>query len=307
MTDYVPKGKGMFVWKLKDIPGVNINDRATWPAAVLKAQDAGITHVIIKVSNGRWLYNMRWDAAKFAWVDDILPDTTAGPGWVSLFHEHGIQVIGWQWVLWSSNSPPLSEAKAILARVDQLGLDGICVNAEAPAKNKPSHTAIYVDELSRRAVPAWLCSYRYPDVHPELDWPRWGQLDGFMPQVYWALASNSAQQLQTSYEQYAERYGDDMTFIPVGAAFSEWGWAAKPAEVLAFMQHARGVLELPSVSFYRWQHAVMVGLWPTISEFPWPVDEPPPPPATLLEWSHAVDDWARAPTTPYDGPEPPPL
>ncbi len=48
-------GKGFFIWKIKDCEGGN-------PQAITRAaQQAGLTHVLIKIADGAYAYNIDRD------------------------------------------------------------------------------------------------------------------------------------------------------------------------------------------------------------------------------------------------------
>ena len=134
----------------------------------------------------------------------------------------------------------------------------------------------YVNGLAGIDVPVGLSTYRYPSLHRELSYKTFLEVCDFvMPQVYWVSASNAGSQLKRSLNEWREL--TDLPIYPTGAAFTEHGWTATASEVLDFLRTAVG-LELDAVNFWVWRHAVNLGLWDYIAQFPWPsVDTPPLP------------------------------
>ena len=172
------------------------------------------------------------------------------------------------------------EALKAKERVAKFNLDGFVINAEVNAKNKPAETRAYVNGLAGIGVPVGLSTYRYPTLHRELDYKTFLEVCDFgMPQVYWVSAINAGSQLSRSLDEW--RALTDLPIIPTGAAYSERGWTAQPSEVIDFMQTAIS-LKLDAVNFWVWKHAVNLGLWDYIAQFPWPSAETPIPPISPL-------------------------
>lgn len=289
-------GKGMFVWKIKDVDHCSLKD---FPEnfhpekAASMAFDAGFTHVLVKILDGVWAYNQRpyYDSAgRKLYKDDILRL------FVEAFQAVGIKVIGWQYIYFTSWSPAINEARKANTRVKDLGLDGFVIDAEGYAKRKPTDTKNYMDNLDV-GVPVALSTYRYPVVHPEISYKTFlAGCDAVMPQVYWEFAHNAGAQLEHSYAQWTKLLADTglpkLPYIPTGAAYSRTTWSATSADVLAFLQTAVAIdkadlpLEVPGVNFWVWQSAKTLGLWDFIAQFPWPTDGPGPTPSEvgIHEW-----------------------
>ncbi len=98
-------GKGMMIWKIPSCEAGN----ATQIASVAKA--AGFTHVLIKIADGIYSYNVN-NTTKV----DLAPPV------VSALRAQGIQVWGWHYVYGNN---PVGEAQIAVKRTKALGLMGI--------------------------------------------------------------------------------------------------------------------------------------------------------------------------------------
>src|SRR3990172_4307675 len=108
----IPQGKGMYLWQIKRVAGGDPNRIARMSA------NARLTHVLIKVADGKYSYNITNG------VDMV-------PGLVASLRSHGIQAWGWQYIY---GRDPIAEAKKGIERVKQFALDGFVVNAEKEFK-----------------------------------------------------------------------------------------------------------------------------------------------------------------------------
>lgn len=294
-----PEGLGYFVHKIKD------TENGSPAAAASLARKSGVDHILVKILDGPWKYNQRpyYEKGILKYADDIIRP------FVRAFQDAGVRVWGWGWVYLED---PAAEARAAIARVEDLALDGYVINAEADAKNEPAEAKIYADILKAATFPVGLSSYRYP-VKYHMDLP-WSQLlsacDFALPQVYWIQAHNPAYQLAQTFDQYNALFSrlkmEPLPVIPTGAAFTEWGWTATKGDVLAFLDAAQksGV---SSVNFWEWNHARRLGLWEVIEGYgwPWPPAQTPPPPARVPVDTFVVDHvypWMR--DAGYSGPAP---
>lgn len=261
----------MFIHKIKHVENGDPN------VAASKAADAGLTYILVKILDGVWGYNQRsyYENNQLKYADDILQP------WVDAFKAKGIKVYGWQWNYFTAWSLASTEAKKAKERVAKFSLDGFVINAEAHAKNKPVDTRNYVNNLAGIGVPVGLSTYRYPTLHREISYKTFLEVCDFvMPQVYWVGASNAGAQLRRSLDEW--RVLTDLPIYPTGAAFTEHGWTATASEVLDFMRTAIS-LELDSVNFWVWKHAVNLKLWDYIAQFPWPGDDTPPPAGEAIQ------------------------
>jgi len=196
-------------------------------------------------------------------------------------------VHGWQWIYHTAWSSALAEARAAKARVAQFGLDAFGIDAEASVKNKPAEAQVYANELKGIGVPVFLSTYRYPSLHPEINYKTYLSVcDYVSPQVYWASSTNAGAQLLRAMGEWAGR--TDLPIIPTGAAYSEHGWTAQASEVIEFLQTAKDE-GLKGANFWVWHHARKLGLWDYISRFPWPTTEAPEVPPSVFPDSVGVE------------------
>lgn len=126
------KGKGFFIWKIRDAEGGN-------PEAIANtAQAAGFTHVLLKIADGSYPYNVDRNTN----VDLTEPVVHA-------LRQRGISVWGWHYVY---GNGPVGEANIAIRRLEQLNLDGYVVDAEAEYKEpgKANAARIYMEKLRTR-------------------------------------------------------------------------------------------------------------------------------------------------------------
>jgi hypothetical protein len=249
------QGKGFFTWQIPRCEGGNVN------ALTTQAKTANLSHVLVKIANGILTYNV--DQA--TGVDHAMKLTQA-------LHSQGIQVWGWHYVYGNN---PQGEANIAIQRIQQLGVDGYVIDAEAEYK-EPGKAAAAKAFMSRlRAalpnLPIALSSYRYPSYHPQLPWKEF--LDGCtynMPQVYWMQAHNAGEQLRRTVLEF-QSLTPYRPIIPTGAAFIEHGWQPKVGEVLDFLQTAQS-LNLSAANFWEWSDARgpnLPGIWEAIRDYSW--------------------------------------
>ena len=258
------KGKGIYIWIIRDDEDPQDTARA--------CKDAGLSHATIKVADAGYAYNVSYDQGQ---AHDKVPAL------VQALHAVGIQAWGWQFVY---GNTPEAEASIAIKRTLELGLDGFIVNAEGAYKNKHACADFYMNRLrkSLSSYPIALSSYRFPSFHREFPWKEFlSQVDINMPQVYWMLSTNAGDQMARCYAEFQQPQYPQVPIFPTGAAFSEYGWRAKPGEVLEFMQTAKG-LGVEGCNFWLYNHACkrFSDLWEVISSFDWQgtgYEEPDPP------------------------------
>lgn len=241
-------GKGMFIWKIRWA------EQGDALAIAQAALDAGLKHVLIKIADGTSRYNLHP-----IWRTDLVPPV------VALLRQIGVEVWGWHYVY---GGDPAGEARTAGRRMRELGLSGYVIDAEQEYKRPgmKSAASTYLKQLRQElpsGCPVALSSYRYPKVHPEFPWMTFlPAVDLVMPQVYWAKATNPAQQLQRCLREY--RALTDLPIVATGAAYHEHGWTARPVEIVEFYQATRA-LQLPAFNFWEWNQARIYGLWDTIA------------------------------------------
>jgi hypothetical protein len=249
------QGKGFFIWKILSCENGNANQ-----IAVL-AQEAQLTHVLIKIADTVYSYN----------VDDGIDRV---PSLVHALRSRGIQVYGWHYV---KGDNPVGEANKAVQRVRQLKLDGYVIDAEAeykePGKAEAARKFMTLVRNGLPDIPIALSSYRYPSYHPQLPWREFlEKCDLNMPQVYWMQAHNAGDQLRRCVREF-QAMAPFRPIVPTGAAFKEYGWKPAPGEVKDFLQTAQS-LNLTSANFYSWDssRATVQGLpeiWETIRDYSW--------------------------------------
>lgn len=281
-------GKGYYLWQIKrafDGDPAKIADAA---------KQAGLSHILIKVADGVYNYNV---------VDGV----DLVPGLVSALRSRGISPWGWQYVYGVNAS---NEAKRAITRVNQLGLDGFVVNAEKEFKapNMADVAKAYMQEL-RAGLPdlqIGLSTYRYPKLHAPFPFTAFLEFcDLNFPQIYWVGSSNPAQQLKRSIDEYKE-LTPVLPFIPTGAAYGEGSWSPTASQVIEFLQAAQA-MELKAANFWEWQTAyVKTDLWSAIAHYDWapaePPAPPPPPPPPVEEPEPTPTPPVKPPTTPAPTP-----
>lgn len=210
------QGKGYFVWRIWTCENGDVS------AIANLAQQANFTHVLIKVADGAYSYN-------------IINNVDLVPPLVSALRQKGIVVWGWHYLY---GNEPVSEADKAIQRIGQLNLDGYALDVEAefkqPGKDAAARTFMKRLRNAYPSLPIALCSYRYPTYHPQVPWSVFlEQCDYNMPQVYWEQAHNPADQLRRSVLEF-QALSPFRPIIPVGSAYRRGSWAASPTEVLDF-------------------------------------------------------------------------
>src|SRR3990170_5379573 len=203
-----PTGKGIFLWQILRVAGGDAYQIAKMAAA------AQLTHVVIKVADGKYSYNYSGGA-------DLVPPVVAE------LRARGIQPWGWQYVY---GSDPLAEAKKAVERVKQFNLTGFVVNAEGQFKAQGMYKAAkeYMKELRKGLpnLPIALSTYKYPTLHKDFPFLAFLDYCNFsMPQVYWIELTNPAEQLVRSVSEYRS-LKPNQPILPTGSAFWLGDWSA---------------------------------------------------------------------------------
>lgn len=264
------KGKGTYIWKIKECEGGNIANIVTM------CQNANFSHVIIKIAEGTVGYNYTQEDGDMAMK------------LANALEAVGIEAWGFQFIY----STYGSEAQAATAarRVSETGVLGFVINAESSFEGYYSQAQKYVDAL-QLDVPIALSSFRYPSVHKTFPWDEFLSIcDLTMPQVYWMEAHNPAEQLKQCINEYAQM--TDLPVVPTGSAFCEHGWCPTNADIIEFSDTAK-MLGLPGINFWEWSNTRLNGFWKTVRDIDYPVGEPEQPVdccEELWEAYHDLDD-----------------
>jgi hypothetical protein len=254
------QAKGYFIWR---IPVCEYGDVQ---AIANLAQQANYTHILIKVADGTYSYNIDPNGV------DLVPPL------VQALHARGILVWGWHYLY---GDYPATEADKAIQRINQLGLDGYSLDVEGEYKEpgKDEAARIFMTRM-RNALPNFpiaLCSYRFPTYHPAVPWVEFLEKCNYnMPQVYWEQAHNPGAQLIRCVQEF-QAINPFRPIIPVGAAYMRGDWATTPNDVIEFMQTAIS-LNLSAANFWEWGHTrrYLPDVWNTIRDFPWSTTPTPP-------------------------------
>ncbi len=258
-------GKGIFIWKIDQCHRGDIS------AILDKAVKAKYSHVLIKIANGIYSYNIDWEKKI-----DLVPPL------VDALHSRGIEAWGWHYLF---GDQPHEEAQKAINRIRQLNVDGYVLDAEGHYKGKYNAARTFMNALTAeiKDIPIALSSYRYPSYHPQLPWDEFlKKCDLNMPQVYWMHANNPGAQLERTVAEFQGLTYNPPIF-PTGAAFMEWGWMSTASEVREFMDKARA-LNLSGVNFWEWSSLfrdLPREVWQTIRDYPW--GSAPQPPSDIAE------------------------
>ncbi len=268
------EGKGFYIWILSQCEKGN-------PQAIAEAaRAAGLSHVLFKIADGPAAFNRGLD----------VPVRQA-------LQEAGIQAWGWHYVY---GDQPEAEADMAIQRVQELGLDGYVIDAEAEYKHRPSQAQRFARRLRDGLpdTPLALSSFRFPAWHPELPWNQFLEVcDLHMPQVYWEQAHNVAWQLAESKRQ-CDALAEARPYVPTGATYGTPSWAATRQDIEVFLRESRK-LGLSAVNFYSWDYARahLPNLWEAVAAFDWPFAPPPrdiqPPPEESQDFASRWLDAVR--------------
>jgi hypothetical protein len=229
-------GKGMFIWQVRHCEGGDAE------RIVARCLEADLTHVLIKVADGRSAYN-----------GDL-------SGLVTRLRQAGVAPWAWQYTY---GSHPEEEARFAARRFAELPFSGFVVDAESEYKGRGDAGTRYMDALRCELAEATvaLSSFYLPDLHPTFPWQEFlCRCDLNMPQVYW-YSRGPERALRQSLEQNA-RYGRPV--LPTGAAYPG---ACTAAEIPVFLEAVRAT-PLAGASFWSWQHAT-AEMWRAIADFAW--------------------------------------
>jgi hypothetical protein len=258
------QGKGFMIWQISRCEGGNAN------AIAAAAQSAGLTHVLIKIADGIYSFNIDQNTKI-----DLVPPV------VQALRAKGIQVWGWHYVYGYN---PTGEAQIAVQRVNQFNLDGYVIDAEAEYKLPGRDVAArkFMDVLRQGIpnTPVALCSYRFPTLHPQLPWKDFlDRCDYNMPQVYWQAAHNPGAQLLRCVREF-QAIAPFRPITPTGPVYKAGDWMPTPADVVEFLDTAKS-LNLSAANFFEWYYArnIMRPVWDSIAAYPWapyptPIDAP---------------------------------
>jgi hypothetical protein len=246
-------GKGYYIWIVKQCENGDPN------AIAALAREANLSHVLIKIADGAFPYNIDLDNG----FDYARPA-------IKKLQAQNIQVWGWHYVY---GNYPDQEAEIAVTRALELGVDGFVVDAELEYQDtsKAPAASRYMNILRSNlgSMPIALSSYRYPAYHIEIPWTNFlDRCDYNMPQVYWEQSHNKAgEQLQRCVNEF-KNVRPYRPIIPTGPTYKQGGWIPYEEEIIEFMQVAKK-LGLPAVNFWYWDgcRRYMPAFWDLIKDY----------------------------------------
>lgn len=249
------QGKGYYIWI------VRLCEKGDPDRIAALAREAKLTHVMIKIADGVFPYNVDLDNG-FDYARPV----------IKKLQSQNIAVWGWQYIY---GAYPEQEAEIAVRRSMELGVDGFVVNAEAEYKlpNKAAAATRYMNILRNNlgSMPIALSSYRFPSYHASFPFSSFlERCDYNMPQVYWMKAHNNAgAQLQRCVNEY-KQINPYRPIVPTGPTFKEHGWVPRESEVIEFLQVAQK-LNIPAVNFWFWEGARrdLPHFWDLVRDFPY--------------------------------------
>ena len=224
-------GQGMWIWYLSKSDGGSI------PAIVAQAQQAGVSTVFVKSSDGSTNYWSQFSSAL-----------------VAQMHANGIHVCAWQYVY---GTHPTAEAD-LGAQAVAAGADCLVIDAESEYEGHYGAAQSYITELRAKVGPNYpvgLASFPYVDYHPSEPYsvflgPGGAQFN--LPQMYWQDIGTSVDNVY-SHTFIANRiYGRPI--YPLGQTFQD----PPPSAIERFRQLA-GAYGSPGVSWWDWQETTARG------------------------------------------------
>ncbi len=269
-------GKGMYLWKIYLCEGGNVDTIANL------AQQAGLSHVLIKIADGTNIYNYDWTNHR-----DLVPPL------VSALRARGIQPWGWHYIY---GRDPAGEATVAAQRIRQLGLDGYVIDAEMEFEASGMANAARTFMITLRnqmpsGVPIGLSSFRFPSYHPAFPWNEFlSRCDFNMPQVYWVTAHNPADQLIRSVREFRAMF-PNQPIAATGSAYKYGTWVPSASEIRTFMATAVN-LGLLAANFWEWhltRDTLDSSIWNAIAAFSWPASPQPQPQDITEEYIAALN------------------
>jgi hypothetical protein len=248
------QGKGFYIWQVARCEGGDVGAMGNL------ATQAQFSHVLVKIADASSAYNVTATGVDLA------------RNVVIAMHERNILCLGWHYVY---GYDPVGEANIAIQRIQQTGVDGYVIDAEAQYKEpgKEEAARIFMSRL-RQVLPTFpiaLSSYRYPTLHPQLPWTAFlEKCDYNMPQVYWVGAHNPGDQLIRCVREF-QNITPWRPIIPTGSAYLQGDWRPTMSDIEEFLRVAQN-LNLAAANFWEWAHTrlYLPELWNAVAAYPWP-------------------------------------
>jgi hypothetical protein len=233
--------------------------------------DYNIGAVSVKLLNGTARYNFKHgDKYIRSFVDAL--------------HAVGVDFEGWSYNYVEYPGP---QGDAIMERAEKFDIDTWQINIEGEFKATGAGNAFVTlsSKLQNRGFYVSVCSYRYPEMHPQIPWKRIDNqeaVDGWSPQVYWALANNPVEQLEKCLRQYEAISGKPVS--PMGPGFGDTFstptgkvyWEPKVSELEAFRSSCLAK-NIPEVYWFRLEWLTKRKRWEMLSAITGKSPSTPPP------------------------------
>lgn len=248
------KGKGFFIWKIIDC------EKGDPKAIANVAKKANLTHVILKIADGAFPYNVNRQT-NYDYVGPV----------VDSLRSVGIEVWGWHYVY---GDYPTSEGNIAVKRMKEFELSGYVIDAEIEYKEpgKKNAAKAYMNILKKNLpnIPLALSSYRFPTFHPQLPWKEFLEYcDYNMPQVYWEQSHNAEANLRRTVKEF-QNLNPFRPIIPTGPTYRAGSWVPKTEDLDEFLEVSKE-LKLDAANFFSWDECrpAYPHLWKVIEEFDW--------------------------------------
>lgn len=277
----LPKGKGWFIWVIKQTLG-------GIPSALAEtAKAAGVGHLFFHIHDG-YLNETQVPGGM-----DLRP-------FIQAANNVGIECWGWGAVYrstWSQGADRVIEAFK-----KHPELIGYILDAEAPIKGSPAEAMAIMNKIRYHLpdIPIGLSSYRYPNLHPDLPWKEFrAKCDFDIPQIYWEQCFGDtcgSYQLEASYKIF-QNMDIKLPFVPTGPMYTAGSWKPSIKQIQGFIAKARE-LNLSGVNFWVLYQAIRdhLDLYKYYGGYLWETNESPDVPLTLEEkvlkmWDHHPELW----------------
>lgn len=269
------KGLGFFIWRISKLNPLD--------ETIAKLRGLGVKWVSIKFRDNFYKYNRVNSAGTYTGTDEYLMQV------VNKFKAAGIEVGGWAFLATSNMA---RQAQGAVEDINKFGLSHWLIDAEYNATYgalwtdayAKSNATAYMNALNvKSGFPVGLCTYRFPRYFPTFPFKEFlthPRTTFNAPQVYWMRASNAGEQLRMSKAEYDKIRV--LPWVPMGAAYTEYGWSPNASEIKDFISTAK------SMGLDGW------GFW----EVSWALQHP--------DWLEAMQEPVVVPTPPQPEPEPEP-
>lgn len=260
-------GKGFYIWQIQN----SAPDAST---LVARAQQAGLSHVIIKIADGDSSYP----------IDDATNEHLTQAS-INALKKAGITVAGWTFA-YGAKAEPEDQAQIFANRIKQFDLPVAVVNAQHLSGRRWSATSArkFMETLTEALGTGVQIVFSSPPIDVNTDFPHEEFIEkaqAIMPQAYWVArdGGDPKRRLQDVYSLYMQRY-PTQNFIAHGSAFygdqefqgDEFYWEPTANQITQFINQA-GALNLDAVNFWSWQQAwEKRTLWDAVSAYPFKED-----------------------------------